>query len=411
MALPTCSVDVYDATKPTEDDSIFCIQAEIRALKAYLAEQGSAQFYPGSYVNYLGNIAPPGWIFAGQDVSRAEYPELFAVLGTAYGEGDGSTTFGLPNLALTDGSEVATNYSDMPFASSGAGMVQLVDGRLLYIGRNGVINECLIGTITDTDITWEEVTTLLPAWPSPKAQVFLEASGTVLVTSALWSYFYRGTVTGTSITWALVLGAVTPAALGFIIQGTPRNFMYLLYVSSGIRFLYRYDVNGLGLAGPLALSPASGLLSMGGGMSATMLSPTKILLTGGWNSGYTQYTTASKILDISNLSLVTITDCSPLPAALIDHVIRVLPDGKLLLIGGKLYSGGPHIDSYIGTITGSYISWAPITSAQLSLPADFNAFAHCELATGEVLIAGGAGGITVLDDVIGYRTSRVIIKT
>lgn len=43
--------------------------------------------------------APSGWLLLqGQNVSRVTYAALFAVLGTAYGAGDGTTTFGLPNL-------------------------------------------------------------------------------------------------------------------------------------------------------------------------------------------------------------------------------------------------------------------------------------------------------------------------
>jgi len=43
--------------------------------------------------------APTGFLYCrGQDVSRTTYAALYAVLGTTYGAGDGSTTFGLPNL-------------------------------------------------------------------------------------------------------------------------------------------------------------------------------------------------------------------------------------------------------------------------------------------------------------------------
>lgn len=42
---------------------------------------------------------PDGWLVcAGQTVSRETYADLFAVIGTAYGAGDGSTTFQLPNM-------------------------------------------------------------------------------------------------------------------------------------------------------------------------------------------------------------------------------------------------------------------------------------------------------------------------
>lgn len=42
---------------------------------------------------------PEGWLLCdGSAVSRTDYSELFAVIGTLYGEGDGSTTFNLPDL-------------------------------------------------------------------------------------------------------------------------------------------------------------------------------------------------------------------------------------------------------------------------------------------------------------------------
>lgn len=43
--------------------------------------------------------APRGWLIAdGRAVSRNQYPALFAAIGTIHGNGDGSTTFNLPNL-------------------------------------------------------------------------------------------------------------------------------------------------------------------------------------------------------------------------------------------------------------------------------------------------------------------------
>lgn len=54
---------------------------------------------------------PQGYLLAaGQAVGRATYPELFAAIGTAYGEGDGETTFNLPRL----GDEIG---AIVPFAS------------------------------------------------------------------------------------------------------------------------------------------------------------------------------------------------------------------------------------------------------------------------------------------------------
>ncbi len=55
---------------------------------------------PAGVINiFAGSIAPDGYLICdGREVSRTEYADLFAVIGTAYGEGDGSTTFNLPDL-------------------------------------------------------------------------------------------------------------------------------------------------------------------------------------------------------------------------------------------------------------------------------------------------------------------------
>ena len=53
----------------------------------------------GSVVEWFSNTIPTNWLSCnGQAVSRTEYAELFKILGTKYGSGDGSTTFNLPNI-------------------------------------------------------------------------------------------------------------------------------------------------------------------------------------------------------------------------------------------------------------------------------------------------------------------------
>jgi microcystin-dependent protein len=48
---------------------------------------------------YAGAVAPSGWLLCdGTAISRTTYAALFAVIGTAYGNGDGVNTFNLPNL-------------------------------------------------------------------------------------------------------------------------------------------------------------------------------------------------------------------------------------------------------------------------------------------------------------------------
>lgn len=52
----------------------------------------------GTQVAYGGAVPPTGWLICdGSAVSRTTYAELFKVIGTSYGAGDGSTTFNLPN--------------------------------------------------------------------------------------------------------------------------------------------------------------------------------------------------------------------------------------------------------------------------------------------------------------------------
>ena len=52
----------------------------------------------GAVVPYGASTAPSGWLLCdGSVVSRATYSDLFAAIGTTFGVGDGSTTFGLPD--------------------------------------------------------------------------------------------------------------------------------------------------------------------------------------------------------------------------------------------------------------------------------------------------------------------------
>lgn len=53
----------------------------------------------GSITMFAGSTAPSGYLICdGSAISRTDYADLFTVLGTNYGTGDGSTTFNLPNL-------------------------------------------------------------------------------------------------------------------------------------------------------------------------------------------------------------------------------------------------------------------------------------------------------------------------
>ena len=69
----------------------------------------------GSIIAFAGNTLPDGYLLCdGSQVSRTTYKKLFDVIGTTYGEGDGSTTFTLPNLIdrFLEGSSAAGKYRE-----------------------------------------------------------------------------------------------------------------------------------------------------------------------------------------------------------------------------------------------------------------------------------------------------------
>lgn len=60
---------------------------------------GGSSAPAGTMTPYAGSSAPSGWLLCyGQTVSRTNYAALFLAIGTTYGAGDGSTTFGLPDI-------------------------------------------------------------------------------------------------------------------------------------------------------------------------------------------------------------------------------------------------------------------------------------------------------------------------
>ena len=90
-----------DTNPPTNPiwtvDNIVSPQAAILAqLAAYQAALTGVPV--GGQIPYGGATAPTGWLLCdGAAISRTTYAALFAVIGTAYGSGDGETTFNVPD--------------------------------------------------------------------------------------------------------------------------------------------------------------------------------------------------------------------------------------------------------------------------------------------------------------------------
>lgn len=84
----------------------------------------------GTVLPFAGSAAPTGWLLCfGQAVSRTDYADLFTTLGTTYGSGDGSTTFGLPDLRgrIPGGKDNMGGSAASRLTTAGAG----VDGATL----------------------------------------------------------------------------------------------------------------------------------------------------------------------------------------------------------------------------------------------------------------------------------------
>jgi len=112
----------------------------------------------GAVMAFAGSTAPSGYFFCnGQELNRLTNSALFNAIGTTFGEGDGSTTFALPDLrdrfALgansIGGSDAGRvdNFSTAPGDSGGSDEHQLTESEMpshnhqFFDGRFGNNNE------------------------------------------------------------------------------------------------------------------------------------------------------------------------------------------------------------------------------------------------------------------------------
>lgn len=73
----------------------------------------------GTLIPFAGAVAPSGWLMCeGQALSRTTYVNLYNVIGTKFGAGDGSTTFNVPNLKGKV--VVGVDSTDSDFATLGS---------------------------------------------------------------------------------------------------------------------------------------------------------------------------------------------------------------------------------------------------------------------------------------------------
>lgn len=75
------------------------LAARLAALEVAAGRSYEHRGIVGEIRDFAGATPPAGWLLCyGQDVSRTAYAALFAAIGTAYGSGDGGTTFAMPDF-------------------------------------------------------------------------------------------------------------------------------------------------------------------------------------------------------------------------------------------------------------------------------------------------------------------------
>lgn len=114
-----------------DDDELPIVDDSTTTTSKFTLGDLKALFTPvGTILDYAGDPAPTGWLLCyGQAISRSTYADLFAIIGTTYGVGDGSTTFNLPDLR----GRVAAGQDDMGGSSANrlTGQTGGVDGDVL----------------------------------------------------------------------------------------------------------------------------------------------------------------------------------------------------------------------------------------------------------------------------------------
>lgn len=109
-ASPTLSVDGLTAKAIRVDASTAVATGAIRANSIhhltydssggyFILHNGHSLVEPGRLADTAASSAPNGWLLCdGSAVSRTTYADLFAIISTTYGTGNGSTTFNVPDM-------------------------------------------------------------------------------------------------------------------------------------------------------------------------------------------------------------------------------------------------------------------------------------------------------------------------
>jgi microcystin-dependent protein len=117
---PPSSLAAAELAYNEQDDTLYYGKGNSAGLATSIVAIGGPSVLAappvGLVAPYAGVTAPAKWLLcAGQNVSRTTYAALWTALSTNYGVGDGSTTFGIPDLR----GRVAAGKNDMGGSNAG----------------------------------------------------------------------------------------------------------------------------------------------------------------------------------------------------------------------------------------------------------------------------------------------------
>ena len=416
MAFPTCVPDATDVATPAESDNIFCIQAEIRAIKEYLRDNAFSEVPAGAYTNFIGTEAPAGWLFAAQEVSRATYAALFAIIADSYGAGDGTTTFALPNLYDASGTVAVIDYSAAPYAAGGATLNELPDGRLVFIGgfdgtnyKSNVYFGTVSGTGASKTITWAAGTSLTSpvsghgTFVSDTGELFIFGGVTTL--GAVSPFSYHGVISGNTVVWTVTTLATSLGTAPTFVEGLASKHYAFFADALGTT----YDID----PATSVMRSLSGALTVPNNYSGVCaLTDSTFLVAGGVSTVGFSYVANCYIATLSPAgTTLTFANATAMPAAAAFLKSVLLPDGRVLMLGLK--DAGTGLACYLADLSGATIVWEDATTLLSTfLATAYDVLTIALLASGDVVRAAGhiSGGAYV-DTVKSWRPSRVIIKT
>lgn len=92
-------VSTFESLVPYGTITIVCTTDDVAFIAVESGGDTKGACPTGTIVAFAGTTAPPGFLFCdGSEISRTIYADLFTAVGTAWGQGNGSTTFKLPDM-------------------------------------------------------------------------------------------------------------------------------------------------------------------------------------------------------------------------------------------------------------------------------------------------------------------------